>query len=128
MERLNLKQQHMMHQCLTLMKYDRRRLQFGPESKKYFVEFKNALNAVEVGYHASHVHKTDPSTTSDKEQILIWVDYRQCDKLLAVLSALTGRTYDSLTNGEYSPPERGSSLSLPIADPAKETRQDSKKK
>ena len=43
---------------------------------------------------------------NENAKALMFVDFKQADKLIIALSELTGKTYDELTDGEYAIPEK----------------------
>lgn len=97
--KLNDAQKSELLRYLEVMTYDpMHRLIFGPKDDKYFREFRNIFLTLGLGWYSTCV---DYDVKEDKRQYYQFVDFSQADKLLQVLSQLTGKSVLDLTGGKY---------------------------
>lgn len=87
---------------VELAKYENSSYVFGPGSRKDFHNLYQILNIIGAGYYAEYVDRK--AVNDDKAPILVYVTYSQADKLLKTASAITGRTYENLTKGNFVKP------------------------
>lgn len=92
MDRLTERQQDVLRKYMGVMKADNRRLIFGPYSKTFFREARDIFSAINVGYHA---------TSEGKDQITLYIDSYQADKLMNVLTQLVNKTSEEITDGYF---------------------------
>jgi hypothetical protein len=98
-DKLNDAQKSELLRYLEVMSYDpMNRLIFGPKDDRYFREFRNIFLALEIGWHTTCI---DYNVKEEKRTYYKYVDFHQADRLLQVLTTITGRSIADLTGGKY---------------------------
>ena len=105
MDRLTDRQQKTLLKYTKKMSYANRRFTFGPEPAKFYKNANTIFHAINVGCHAAYYDREKASPNDSTQLVYYYVELNQADKLITVLSQLTGKTFDELTDGNYRVPE-----------------------
>jgi hypothetical protein len=95
MHRLSERQKEVLLKYVEVMTYEVDCFTFGPCSRKFFKDAVDIFNAINVGCYSMSVDK-EAKPNLDSEQIYLYVDFKQAQKLGKVLTDLTGKIYGDL--------------------------------